>query len=177
MTEYFLGNATEHYQCHKVWTFDTRSVQIGHTVFFKHKYLTQPSIIESDTLLRASAKLCAVLKDTGTPVKGDTRRTVSMLMDIFKNVAKTTAAVEDKHKESRSNAATTHTTNEESEPMSNWIPYKELEINKTEIWNDDIRLSASMTIKHGGTTTKRSDNNTQIVEDDQPPVKTTRSTR
>ena len=81
---FYLGNATEHYRCHEIWTIDTRSVRIGQTIFFKHKYLTQPSVTESDALLRASDELCAALQDTGAPVKGDTQRAVDMLMDISK---------------------------------------------------------------------------------------------
>ena len=165
-TGYYLGNATEHYRCHEIWTVDTRSVRIGQTVFFKHKYLTQPRVTESDALLRASDELCAALKDTVTPVKGGTRRAVDMLMDIFKNVAKSTVSPEDKCREARTNAANTRVTNEESEPISDWIPAEATEIDEAEIWNDDVRSSASMTIKHG--TTRHSNH---------PPAKNTRYTQ
>ena len=56
-------------------------------------------------------------------------------------------------------------------------PREASEINETEIWNDDVRSSASMAIKHGGTTTKHSNNITNVIEDDQPPAKNTRSIR
>jgi len=174
-TGYYLGNATEHYRCHKIWTIDTRSVRIGQTVFFKHKYLTQPRVTESDALLRASDELCAALKDTVTPVKGDTRRAVDMLMDIFKNVAKTAVSPEDKCRNAHTNAANARSTNEESEPTSDWIPAEAAEIDEAEIWNDDVRSSASMAIKHG--TTRHSTRNVNIIEDDHPPARNTRSSR
>ena len=177
MTGYYLGNATEHYRCHEIWTVDTRSVRIGQTVFFKHKYLTQPSLTESDALLRASDELCTALKETVTPVKGDTRLAVDMLMDIFKNVAKTTISPEDKRRKARTDAANTRCTNEEREPMSDWIPAEAAEIDETEIWNDDVRSSASMAIKHGASTTRRSNNTPNVIEDDQSPAKNTRSIR
>ena len=56
-------------------------------MFFKHKYLTQPSVTPLDGILRASDNLCDVLQ--GTPsVKGQVRTAVDMLMDIFNNVGK-----------------------------------------------------------------------------------------
>jgi hypothetical protein len=133
MMGYYLGNSVEHYRCHEIWTIYTRSVRIGQTVFFKHKYLTKPRITESDALLRASDELCAALRNTVTPVKGGTQRAVDMLMDIFKNVAKTTTAPEDERRKARTNAASTRSTHEIIGPTSNWIPAKPSEINEKEI--------------------------------------------
>ena len=54
---YYLGNLLEHYRYHKVWVTDTRSVRVGQTVFFKHRYLTKPAVTQSDAILRASDNL------------------------------------------------------------------------------------------------------------------------
>ena len=53
-------------------------------MFFKHKYLTQPSVMPIDAVLRASDNVCQILKDL-PPIKGDTRTAVDMLMGIFNN--------------------------------------------------------------------------------------------
>ena len=47
---FYLGNSWEHYRCHEIWIMDTRSVRVGQTVFFKHKYLTQPSVTPLDAV-------------------------------------------------------------------------------------------------------------------------------
>ena len=53
------------------------------TVFFKHKYLTQPLVTPTDAILRATQDLCNVLKGKRA-LKGETRSAVDMLVDIFK---------------------------------------------------------------------------------------------
>ena len=61
---YHLGTLLEPYMCYKIWVKKTRSEQIGNTVFFKHKYLTMPTITNVDALLIAA-------KDMSTAVKGE----------------------------------------------------------------------------------------------------------
>jgi len=48
---YYIGNSWEHYRNRRVWVKDTKSVRAGETVFFKHKYLTQPTITTADALI------------------------------------------------------------------------------------------------------------------------------
>ena len=43
-----VGTSFEHYRCYEVWIKETKSIRIGNTVFFKHKYLTMPTIIPGD---------------------------------------------------------------------------------------------------------------------------------
>ena len=50
-SQYYIGNAWEHYRCHEVYMKDTKSIQTCLTVFFKHKYLTMPSITPDDALI------------------------------------------------------------------------------------------------------------------------------
>jgi hypothetical protein len=83
---YCLGNSWEHYRYHKIWIVDTRSVRVGQTIFFKHKYLTQPSVTPQDAIVGASDNLCGVLR--GKPsAKNEVRTDVDMLMEVFKNVS------------------------------------------------------------------------------------------
>ena len=124
-------------------------MQIGQTVFFKHKYLTQPSVTESDALLRASDELCAALRDTVAPVKGDTRRAVDMLMDIFKNVAKKTKTPEDSRRSVHNHAAITRSKSGKSEASIDWILADKSKIGEADIGDDNIRSSESIAITHG----------------------------
>jgi hypothetical protein len=39
-----LGMSTEHYQCWKFWLMTTRATKILGATFFRHKYLTNPSV-------------------------------------------------------------------------------------------------------------------------------------
>ena len=56
---------------------------MGQTVFFRHKYLTQPIITPTDAILRATQDLCDVLKGKRI-VKGETRSAVDMRVVVFK---------------------------------------------------------------------------------------------
>jgi len=93
-TGYYIGAAWDHYRCHRVWVKDTKAERVGQTVFFKHKYITQPAITESDALLRASEDICdALLKREPTSKK--TRSAVDTLINIFKGTAKTAQSATD----------------------------------------------------------------------------------
>ena len=56
---YYVGVSKEHYRCHKIWVKDTKSVRVGNTVFFKHKYLTMPTLTNADALVNAANDLKA----------------------------------------------------------------------------------------------------------------------
>ena len=59
---FYIGVSLEHYRCHRCWIKDTKSVQTGNTIFFKHKYLTMPMITPADALLSATGDLREALK-------------------------------------------------------------------------------------------------------------------
>ncbi len=61
-----LGTSTEHYQCCKFWTVSTRATRISSTAFFKHKYLTNPSITPKDQIIAAAARLTNAIQGTIT---------------------------------------------------------------------------------------------------------------
>ena len=54
---FYIESSWEHYQCHEIWIADTKSVRVGETVFFNHKYRKQPVVTISDTILRADDDL------------------------------------------------------------------------------------------------------------------------
>ena len=84
---YYVGNAWEHYRCHDVYISDTKSIRTCLTVFFKHKYLTMPSITPADALIRASDKLTDAISGL-LPTSTVTQDAVDQLMVIFKQQAR-----------------------------------------------------------------------------------------
>ena len=84
---YYIGNASEHYRCHKVYISDTRSTRVCSSVFFKHKYLTMPTLTPSDALIKAADTLSDAI--TGVlPVSTITNDAITALLKIFKDQAK-----------------------------------------------------------------------------------------
>eukprot|EP00804_Cyclotella_cryptica_P006238 CCRYP_010107-RA/>CCRYP_010107-RA protein AED:0.28 eAED:0.28 QI:0/-1/0/1/-1/1/1/0/563 len=56
---WIIGTSTEHYRCWKIWSPTTRSTRIAATVFFKHKYLTNPSVTPTDAPHRRRSQSCS----------------------------------------------------------------------------------------------------------------------
>ena len=83
---YHLGTSLEHYRCYKIWIKKTRSERIGNTVFFKHKYLTMPTITNADALLIAAKDMSTALEG-GVTKSLETVDAVKKLMEIFKRKA------------------------------------------------------------------------------------------
>ena len=82
----YIGNAWDHYRCHEIYITDTRHARVCNTVFFKHKYLTMPTITPANALIRAADDLTDAL--TGVvPPPNMTRDAVDQLMRIFKQQA------------------------------------------------------------------------------------------
>ena len=143
-----FGNAWKNYRCHEVYVNDTRSVRVGQTVFFKHKYLTQPRVTESDALLRSADELRATLKKSVTPVKGDTCQAIDVLIDIFKGVAKNTKSPIDNQSSEMGKAAKQRKTTEVNDPEGERIRSEDI------FGDDDIRTSPQINVKHGNLRTQ-----------------------
>jgi hypothetical protein len=83
---YYIGNAMEHYRCHNVYISNTKSTRVCSSVFFKHKYLTMPTLTPSDALLKAADILTDAI--TGVlPVSTITDDAITALLKIFKQQA------------------------------------------------------------------------------------------
>ena len=54
-------------------------------MFFKHRYLTQPSVTPLDIVVQAPDDLCKVLKIL-PPVKGEMRTDAGLLVNLFKQM-------------------------------------------------------------------------------------------
>ena len=91
---FYLGTAWEHYRCHVIWVKNTKSTRIGQTVFFRHKYITQPIVTQTDAILRATDDLINVLKGKKV-IKGATRSVIYLLVDILKDYEGEPTKIED----------------------------------------------------------------------------------
>ena len=56
-----LGTSPEHYRCWQISMQDTRATRISGTVFFKHKYLTNPTVSPEDAIIAATNTLSTTL--------------------------------------------------------------------------------------------------------------------
>jgi hypothetical protein len=59
---WYLQTSPEHYQCHVVYVKQTKSERVSDTVFFKTKYIMQPTITPADTIIKALNNLKQALK-------------------------------------------------------------------------------------------------------------------
>ncbi|KAL7474976.1 hypothetical protein ACHAW6_000913 [Cyclotella cf. meneghiniana] len=57
-----IGTSTKHYTCWKIWSTNTCTTRIAETVFFKHKYLTNPFMSPADALIATAANLAHLIK-------------------------------------------------------------------------------------------------------------------
>ncbi len=54
---FYVGNVWDHYWCHEIDIFNTCHTHVCNTVFFKHKYLTMPTITAANALIQAANDL------------------------------------------------------------------------------------------------------------------------
>ena len=87
ITGWYLGTSWEHYRNHKIVCKDTRAERISPTVFFKHKYLTMPTMTPADALLKAGTYLTTALQGV-LPKESVTQEAIQQLMNIYKLEAK-----------------------------------------------------------------------------------------
>ncbi len=80
---FYVGNSWEHYCCHEVFISDTHHTRICSTVFFKHKYLTMPTLTPSHALIRATNNLTNAIAGI-IPPPNITTDAIDQLINIFK---------------------------------------------------------------------------------------------
>jgi len=81
------GTSWEHYRCHEVYITDTRHTRMCSSVFFKHKYLTMPSLTPADALIQAADNLTTALAGV-IPPPSMTTNAIAQFITIFKTQAK-----------------------------------------------------------------------------------------
>jgi hypothetical protein len=83
---WYLGTSPEHYRCHIIFCQKTRSERISDTVFFQHRYITQPTVTPEDQIVKAIGDLTSALRQRKN-IKGDAEMEgLQRLRDILNNV-------------------------------------------------------------------------------------------
>jgi hypothetical protein len=85
---FYIGNAWDHCRRHKIYINDMRHIRTCNTVFFKHKYLTMPTLTPADALIQAADNLTSAIAGI-IPPPNMTTDTIDQLMHIFKQQAET----------------------------------------------------------------------------------------
>lgn len=89
-----IGTSFKHYRCYEIYVKDTRSVRVGNTVFFKHKYLTMPTITNADALLK-SAKDMKTAFEGGVAQSSEVNDAMKTVVSIFQKNAEDAKAREE----------------------------------------------------------------------------------
>jgi hypothetical protein len=67
----------------------TRATRVSDTAFFKHKYLTNPSVSPKDQIIAAAARLTNTIQGTiTTNIRTSTLKLLGNLQSIFHNATK-----------------------------------------------------------------------------------------
>ena len=59
---WYIGASPEHYRTHIVFVKATKHLQLSDTVYFKHKYITQPTITPEDRIVHAYQDLTLAIQ-------------------------------------------------------------------------------------------------------------------
>ena len=70
---WYVGTSIEHYRCYTMWGKDTRSNRVSYMVFFKIKYITNPTVTPEDAAVQAAKELKAELQGNLPTSLGDSR--------------------------------------------------------------------------------------------------------
>ena len=56
--EYYLGTSPDHYRAYRTYAKTTGAGRVSETVFFKYKYLTNPTVTHADRVVQVARELC-----------------------------------------------------------------------------------------------------------------------
>ena len=76
----------EHHRCFKICVKSMRSERVTGTVFFKHKCLTNPTVIPKDAVVATSQQLAQAIKGT-IPQGHEKLQQVKKIADLFSEIA------------------------------------------------------------------------------------------
>lgn len=84
-----IGPAMEHYRNHVIWVQETKSERSSDNVWFKHKYITNPSLTAADHIVNAAKGLTEALK-TNKPstMSQQSNKALAKLANIFNEAAR-----------------------------------------------------------------------------------------
>jgi hypothetical protein len=82
---WYIQTSPEHYRCHIIYAKQTRSTRISDTVWFKHKYITQPTVTPADMIVKAMNDLAAALKGKSNQEGLEELETLKQLEELLTN--------------------------------------------------------------------------------------------
>jgi hypothetical protein len=108
---WYLGTSNKHYQCHKIYVKKTRSKRISDMVFFKRKYITQPTLMQADIIVKALDNLTHTLKGRKN-VKSDTQiEALEQIDELLNNIPRKGVTRKEQHVSFDENTAPPQETN------------------------------------------------------------------
>ena len=84
---WYLGTSPDHYRSHVIHVKRTRSERVSKTVFFKHKYLTNPTVSHADRVIAAAKSLYSAIGKTKRGMSDSTMQALQSLIRIFVDTA------------------------------------------------------------------------------------------
>jgi hypothetical protein len=108
---WYLGTSPDHYRSHIIHVKGTNADRILETVFFEHKYLTNPTVTHADNVVDAARALCDALSKKKQGIHNSTMESLKKLSDIFLTTAESS---KDKSWEETSSQFTKHNTSSSS---------------------------------------------------------------
>jgi hypothetical protein len=94
---WYIGTSTEHYWCHRIYVKKSRSKRISDTVYFKHKYITQPTLLPADTIVKALNNLTCALKGKKNVNDKAQIKTLEKINELLNNAPKKITINREKH--------------------------------------------------------------------------------
>jgi len=84
---WYVGTSHEHYRAHIIHVKATNSDRISETVFFKHKYLTNPTVTHADMVVKAAQDLYRALSKSPNWKSQQKLQGLQALSEVFRDIA------------------------------------------------------------------------------------------
>jgi hypothetical protein len=76
---WYLGTSNKHYRCYTIYCTKTRAKRIFNTVFFQHRYLTQPVVTPADAMIKAMGDLRGIFKKNSNNIGAEEMEVLKQL--------------------------------------------------------------------------------------------------
>jgi hypothetical protein len=83
---WYLQTSPDHYRCHVIYVKQTKSKRVSDTVFFKTKYITEPTLTPADVITKALNDLTQALNGKTNQQGLDQIEALTKLNNILNNV-------------------------------------------------------------------------------------------
>ncbi len=94
---WYLGTSNEHYRCHIIYVKKTRSEPISDTVFFKHRYITKPTLMQADIIVKALDDLTHALNGRKNVKRDAQIEALKKIDQLLNNIPMKISTVKEKH--------------------------------------------------------------------------------